>query len=125
MIEQIETESAISPGQRTQIQSIISWRTNELSTSRVYYSKGVVGPNDPMSKETKLDNNYTKRHVVVITDFEPGSPYSFRVESIDSSGNVSLSRVNTILAPQREESVFELIFKNLEGIFGWVGEMRR
>ncbi|MCD4693844.1 hypothetical protein K8R62_00610, partial [bacterium] len=125
VIEQVETESAIAPGQRTQVQSIISWRTNELSTSRIYYSKGVVGPNDALQKETKLDDNYTKRHVVVITDFEPGSPYSFKVESIDSSGNVSLSRINTILAPQREESVFELIFKNLESIFGWVGNARK
>ncbi|HMB65268.1 MAG TPA: fibronectin type III domain-containing protein, partial [Patescibacteria group bacterium] len=125
VIKQIETESAIAPGGRTQVQSIISWRTNELSTSRVYYTEGVVGPEAELTRETRLDDNYTKKHVVVLTDFKPGTPYSFRAESIDSSGNKTLSQINTILAPQREESVFELIFKNLEGIFGWVGEMRR
>ena len=62
---------------------------------------------------------------MVLTDFDPGKTYSFRAESMDSSGNVAQSDINTVLAPQQQESVFELILKNFEEMFGWVGQMRR
>ena len=117
--------AALSPGKNTKVQTIISWRTNEPSTSRVYYQKGVIGKDQELSEITKLDTNYTKKHVVVITKFDPGTAYSFRAESIDSGGNASLSKIHTVLTPRQKESVFQVIMNNMEDIFGWVGEMRK
>jgi hypothetical protein len=124
VIYQVQTASALAQGKKTQVQTIISWKTNEPSTTRVYYQKGVVGPEQELSEETRLDENYTKKHVAVITKFNPGVAYSFRAESVDSGGNVSLSKIYVILTPRQQESVFQIIMKNMEDIFGWVGKMR-
>ena len=65
-----------------------------------------------------------KKQLNYITKFEPGKVYSFRAESIDSGGNVSTSKIYTILAPRQSESVFQVIMKNVEDVFGWVGAIR-
>ncbi|MFH0805204.1 MAG: hypothetical protein V1916_03335, partial [Patescibacteria group bacterium] len=116
----VQTDSALSPGKTASVQTIISWSTNELSTSRVYYRKGVGGPDEPLSEKTPLDNSYTKKHVVVITSFDPGSVYQFRVESSDSSGKTTLSKSLTILTPQKEQTVFDVIIGAAEQSFGWL-----
>ncbi|NIA18266.1 MAG: hypothetical protein GWO79_00055, partial [Actinobacteria bacterium] len=123
-ITRVRTDSAISPGKTTKVQTIISWFTNEPSTSRVYYQKGFGKKGELLDETTRLDKNYTKKHVAVITKFDPGAVYQFRVESIDSGGNVSSSKTHTILTPRQKETVFQIIMKNIEDIFGWVGEMR-
>jgi len=125
VITQVQTKSAISPGKNTKVQTIITWATNELSTSRVYFQEGIARADQELSDQTEQENSYTKRHVVVITKFDPGKVYSFRVESIDSGGNTAISKIYTILTPRQQESVFQVIMKNLEEIFGWVGAIRR
>ncbi|MDD5071215.1 MAG: fibronectin type III domain-containing protein [Patescibacteria group bacterium] len=125
IIYQVQTSSAISPGKDIKIQTIISWLTNEPSTTRVYYQAGIASPEEAMAEATNLDANYSKKHVAVITKFEPGKIYSFRVESIDSGGNVSMSKIYTILTPRQSESVFQVIMKNVEDVFGWVGKMKK
>ena len=124
VITQVQTKSAISPGKNTKVQTIITWATNELSTSRVYFQEGIARADQELSDQTEQENSYTKRHVVVITKFDPGKVYSFRVESIDSGGNTAISKIYTILTPRQQESVFQVIMKNLEEIFGWVGKIR-
>lgn len=124
IIFQVQTESAISPGKEEKIQTIISWLTNEQSASRVYYMKGIGRKEDEFSEKTMQDNNFTKKHVVVITKFDPGSVYSFKVESMDSGGNVGFSKIYTILTPRQKESVFQVIMKNLEQTFGWVSKIK-
>ena len=124
IIYQVQTASALSPGRDAKVQTIISWKTNEPSTTRVYYQKGIAELGQELSEITKLDINYTKKHVVVITKFNPGVAYSFKVESIDSGGNISLSKIYTILTPRQKESVFQVIMKNMEDVFGWIGKIR-
>ncbi len=124
VISQIQTDAAIVPGGKEKIQIIISWQTNELSTSRLFYRKGFAADGTQFTASTTLDQNYTKKHVVVVTNFEPGTVYQFVVESIDSSGNTGISKTITILTPQKEQSVFQVIFSNVEDMFSWVGKLR-
>ncbi|MBU4455254.1 fibronectin type III domain-containing protein [Patescibacteria group bacterium] len=124
LIYQVQTNSAISPGKEVKVQTIISWLTNEPATTRVYYQKG-IGSQDELTESIQLDSNYTKKHVAVITKFEPGSVYRFKAESIDSGGNVALSKVYTILIPRQKETVFQIIMKNMEQTFGWVSKLSR
>jgi len=56
----------------------------------------------------------------VITSFNVGSVYQIQVESIDSNGNVSLSKPLTILTPQQEQTVFQMIMSAVEQSFGWI-----
>lgn len=125
IIYQVQTESAISPGKEERIQTIISWLTNEPSTSRVYFKKGIGQEEEELTEKTQLDNNFSKKHVVIITKFDPGAVYSFKVESIDSGGNTNLSKTYTILTPRQKESVFQVIMKNLEQTFGWLSKIKQ
>ncbi len=125
IISQIQTDSAIIPGSTEKIQTIISWNTNELSTSRVYYRKGFATGESPFTEMTTLDLGYVKKHIVVVSNFESGQVYQFAVESTDSSGNTTLSNTITILTPRKEESVFQVIMSNFEDLFSWVGKVRR
>lgn len=123
VVSAVQTEAALSPGKELKVQAIITWMTNEPSTSRVFYEKG-LSQTDKLQNQTKLDTNYTKKHVVVITSFDPGTVYRFKVESMDSGGNTTLSKTYTILTPRQKESVFQMILKNFEDMFGWMSKMR-
>ncbi|HRH23501.1 MAG TPA: fibronectin type III domain-containing protein [Candidatus Magasanikbacteria bacterium] len=125
LIFQIQTESSIIPGNKEKIQVIISWNTNELSTSRVFYRKGFAAESSSFDQSTVLDLGYVKKHIVVISNFESGQVYQFAVESTDSGGNTSMSKIITILTPQKEESVFQVIMNNVEDIFSWTRKLRR
>ncbi|MFH0856290.1 MAG: fibronectin type III domain-containing protein, partial [bacterium] len=123
VIYQVQSESAILPGKNTKVQTIISWLTNEPSTSRIYYKEGIdIGD---FQEKTALDSNYTKRHIAVITKFNPGKVYTFKVESMDYGKNTGLSKTFSILIPRQQESVMQIILKNLEKTFGWVGRIRK
>ena len=124
IIKQVKTDAALSVGKDTKVQAIISWYTNEPATSRVYYEEGAGRSDEELSQSTPFDDNYARQHVVVITQFDPGSIYRFQVESIDNEGNVSRSRTYTILTPKQKESVFQVIMRNVEETFGWIQEFR-
>jgi hypothetical protein len=125
LISQIQTTSAMSPGKDSKVQTIISWTTNEPATSRVYYRKGVGAATDELPEKTSLDDSYSRRHIVVVTAFDPGAVYQFKVESIDSSGAVSLSKPLTVLTPQKEQTVLDVIINAAEQTFGWLKMFKR
>ena len=124
IISQIKTDSAIVTGGKEKIQAIISWTTNELATSQVYYRKGFASGDTEFTNSTPVTQSYVKKHIVVVTDFEPGQVYQFVVESVDSSGNVGRSKTVSVLTPRKEESVFQVIMSNFEGMFSWIGKIR-
>ena len=121
-ISSVQTDSAISPGKDVKIQTIITWQTNEPAIGRVMYEKGISN-NETLAESTAMESNYTKKHVVVITKFDPGAVYTFKIEAKDSAGNVNLSKTFTILTPRQKETVFQLILKNFESTFGWVNKI--
>ena len=125
VITQVQTDSALIPGAQIAFQAIISWITNEPATSQVFYQRG-FGKTDEkkeFSQKTPFDPNYIKRHVLVITNFDPGAVYQFQVESVDSSGNITRSKTYTILTPRQKESVFQVIMGSMEDTFSWVGKV--
>jgi hypothetical protein len=125
LIEQVKTNSALSFGESLQVQSIISWNTTKPATSEVYYREGTAQDDTNWPLKTPLDSSYTQRHLVVTTDFKPGEIYQFQVESTDSNGKKVRSNTYTILTPQQNESVFQVILDSVAQTFGWVGEVGR
>ncbi|PLX25235.1 hypothetical protein C0580_03030 [Candidatus Parcubacteria bacterium] len=120
VIKQVKTDAALSVGKDTKVQAIVSWYTNEPSTSRVLYEQGAGRSDEELTQSSPIDDNYARHHVVVITNFNPGAIYRFQVESTDTEGNSSRSRTYTILTPKQQESVFQVIMRNVEETFGWV-----
>ena len=122
----VRTDAAIVPGKDSRIQTVISWDTNEQSTGRVYYQKGInTDPTATFSQSTPLNANYTREHVVLLPSLEPGEVYSFQIESMDSQGNLTRTKTYTLLTPKEKEGVLQVIIKQMEETFGWVGNMRR
>ncbi|MFH1207425.1 MAG: fibronectin type III domain-containing protein [Patescibacteria group bacterium] len=125
LISQIQTTSALSAGKDAKVQTIISWTTNEPATGRVYYRKGVGAATDELPEKTPPDDSYSRRHIVVVTAFDPGAVYQFKVESIDSAGSSSLSKPLTVLTPQKEQTVLDVIINAAEQTFGWLKMFKR
>ena len=124
IISHIQTDSTIFVDRGGKVQTIISWRTNEPCTTRIFYQEGVHSSDEELMEKTNLNTNYTKEHVVVITKFQPGLVYSFRSESIDSGGNVAMSKVHTFMTPKQKESIIQVIMRILEDTFSWVNKLR-
>ena len=124
LVEQVKTDSALTAGNSPQVQSIISWTTTRPATSKVYYRQGTFADDSNWTNQTTLDNNYTRNHLVVMTNFIAGEVYQFQVESTDSNGKTVRSQTHTILTPRQQESVFQLIMNNIVQTFGWMGVVK-
>ncbi|MDD5524483.1 MAG: fibronectin type III domain-containing protein [Smithella sp.] len=120
IISQIRTSVALS-SRGDEVQTIITWNTDEPANSQFEYQVGFAedAPVVQMSKDITLKQD----HLIVVTSFKPGSIYRFRVISEDSSGNKTQSITNTLLTPQKRMTVTELIFKNFQQTFGWMKNM--
>ncbi len=119
-ISYIKVDSTVFLDKEGKIQTIISWLTGEPATSKVYWQEGVHGGDAELTEKTDLNASYAKEHIMVFTKFKPGAVYSFRVESMDSGGNASLSKVHTFMTPKKKESIFQMILRILEQTFGWM-----
>jgi hypothetical protein len=119
-ISHVKADSTVFLDRSDKIQTIISWTTNEPATSMVHYQEGVQASDAELAEKTTLNTNYTKEHVMVISKFKPGVVYSFRVESVDSGGNISISKLHTFMTAKKRESIIQIIMNILENTFGWV-----
>jgi len=64
----------------------IEWKTNEASNSIVEYAESVLWPAE---KRTVIIQEIVTEHKVFLSDLKANTSYTFRVQSIDSKGNVS------------------------------------
>ena len=123
VVSNIKVDSTVFLDKEGKIQTIISWLTNEPSTSMVYYQEGVRRGEEELANKTNLNISYSKDHIMVFTKFKSNSVYTFRVESVDSGGNVSLSEPYTFMTPKKQESVWDIILRIFSKTFGWVRDV--
>ena len=122
IISKINVESALYPGVENKIQTIIDWETDEPSLCQVFYQEGLV-----LKAETSSflkSNNFIERHVQVSTIFAPATVYKFWIECEDGAGNQTRSEDFTLLTPQQEKSILDIIIENFEQTFGWVKDIK-
>lgn len=131
IIEYVQTDMAIiSSGDKSRIQAIVTWKTDELSTSEIIYTEGaaknlsegnIIGESTVNSiVNVKDEGSLTTKHVLVVTEFKPGTVYTFKAKSIDEAGNVSYSKDYSVLTPNKKESVMQIIMNTFEDTFGWL-----
>jgi len=114
--------SNIGAGSREgESQIIVSWQTDELSTSQVEYGEGVSA--DYYSNKTAPDQGLTGKHLVVVSGLVPGRPYHLRVNSADGAGNVSLSSDQPAVAGETQKSILQLVLNSLRSVFGWMEKL--
>ena len=122
-ISNIKVESALIVGRTDKVQTIVSWNTDEAATSAVYYEEGSGSPTAKLADKQE-DLELTKNHVVIISNFKPGTIYRFTVSSSDSAGNNTLPPVRTIITPKKTDSIVDVIFKNFDETFNFVNNVR-
>lgn len=107
------------------VQTIISWKTDELSTSQVTYQEGVnlelVENNGSdrvlLQEKTQEDSTMTKDHAVVIINLKPNTVYQFRAISKDNSQNQAISRDQVVYTPKKKQSIVEIVGQIIQDAF--------
>lgn len=119
VISNIISESATSGyGTNSTAQVMISWDTDELSTSQVEYSEGVTG--DSFAMSSAKDGALTTSHVVILRDLKPSSSYYYRVVSADKSNNVTKSDTGSVLTNLAQSSILDTVIQSLQNALGWI-----
>jgi hypothetical protein len=97
---------------------VISWDTDEPSTSQVFYGEGANGEGFPYSTQT--DAEMRTKHVVLISNLAPSKVYHFKVVSSDIARNNGESGSVTAITPKNNDTVVESIMGSLGRIFGFL-----
>ncbi len=101
-------------------QVAISWKTDEPANSQIEYDTGLSG--EEYTRKTTLDETFTNRHLVIISDLDPGKPYHLRILTSDRAGNMSRSGDNTVISGEVSKSALQIILNTMQNIFGWMGK---
>jgi hypothetical protein len=112
-IDMVKTDLALA--QNDKVQAIISWSTDEQSTTSILYKEGRNGE----QREIEVSKALTPSHIAVVTSFKPGTVYYFNTKSVDASGNTATSTDYALLTPKRKENIIQIIINNFQGIFSW------
>ena len=119
VISGFKVDSALVPGRTDKLQTIVSWTTNEPSNSIVYYQEGSATSNSNGEFANKVEDkdSYILNHAVILSSFKPGTIYQIKISSTDQAGNKANFGPRTIITPQQNQSIFDVIFKNFEDTF--------
>ena len=123
VITNLKVDSALVVGRTDRVQTIISWQTDEPSTSVVYYEEGSGSLEKELANKQE-DLELTKNHVVILTTLRPGMVYRFTVSSTDDANNTIKPPIRTIITPKKSESIVDVIFKNFDDTFNFVNNVR-
>lgn len=119
----VKIENAIMPNRTDRLQTIVFWKTDEPATSQIFYQEG-TGQGGSLSQQSVLDTDLVTDHAVILTTFKPSTVYRVQVSSKDASANVGVSKIQSILTPQKGESIIDIISRNFEQSFQWLKQLR-
>jgi hypothetical protein len=95
-------------------QLVVSWKTDEPSTSQVMYDSGL---GDTYQQKTKVETNLKTEHVVIISNLTPSTVYHLQVSSLDSASNEGKGSRMIAVTPKATNTVFEVVVESLSNIF--------
>jgi len=113
--------NTIGSGDESSVQIVISWKTNEPTTSQVEYGVGLSSAD--FTDQTDENAELVMDHLEIITGLAPAKTYHFRVVSSDKAGNQSKSGSYTVLTTRTRSSFLQLVIENLETTFSWMGNI--
>lgn len=124
-ISNFKVENTLVPGRNDKIQTVVSWKTDEPSSSVVYYDEGSGSTKKELTNKQEDNSELTETHVVILTNLKPGTIYRFQVASTDDANNTSKLPIRTIITPRQTESVVDVIFKNFDDTFRFINSSQR
>ena len=117
-IQNMNLESTIvGVGDAARAQIIVSWDTDEPSTTQVEYAQGT---GSSYGQTTQEDTNLTMNHTVTISELTPSKIYHLRVISKDKANNVGKSPDTVNITPNATEEALNLVINNLAKTFGFL-----
>ena len=120
-ISNVKSESFIT-GKKDSAQStsaeevklVISWKTNKLAKSDLLFSK-----NNGQDPKSITEQSFGFSHSVILAGIDPRTSYVYQVKSKDHWGTEVSSDFYGIFTASKPVSVFDLISKQINEIFGW------
>ncbi|NCU28085.1 MAG: fibronectin type III domain-containing protein [Candidatus Moranbacteria bacterium] len=123
VVTNLKVDSALVQGRTDRVQTIVSWQTDEPSTSTVYYEEGSGTSKADLNSKIE-DKELTRNHVMILGSLKPGTVYRFTVSSTDDVGNNSKLPIRTIITPKKTESIVDVIFKNFDDTFNFINNVK-
>jgi hypothetical protein len=124
VVTNLKVDSALVQGRTDRVQTIVSWQTDEPSTSTIFYQEGTSGSKDSDLSNKEEDEEFTRNHVMILGSLKPGAVYRFTISSTDDVGNSVRLPVRTIITPKKTESIVDVIFKNFDETFDFINNVR-
>ncbi len=100
---------------QSEAQIIVSWTTDEQSTSQVEYGEGT---GTTYSQKTQEDTGLVTNHTVIISGLTPSKVYHLRIISRDKAGNVGNSVDTVAITPKATANALDLVVTSLRSILG-------
>ena len=96
--------------------ALISWKTDQPSTSLVYYGLGGAKAN-----QAGIDNQLNFSHFVILTNLDPNTTYHFAVASRDILGQdtTSADQIFTSVSNAASDTAWSKVIKTFRRSFEW------
>ena len=107
----------IGTGDEATAQLVISYDTDELTTSQIEYGEG---SGTSYAQKTQEDGGLSSHHLIVISELTPAKIYHLRALSKDSAGNLAQSVDKVVITPKATESALDLVITNMSSVFGFL-----
>ena len=108
--------------QEKQAQLVITWDTDEPTTSQVEFGEG---SGSTYAQKTQEDTNLAYNHVVVISNLTPSKVYHLRALSNDRSQNLGASVDTVTITPKATDNAMDLVVSSLSQVFGFLGTLNK
>jgi DNA-binding beta-propeller fold protein YncE len=123
VISNFKVDNALVPGRAGFIQTVVSWQTDKPANSTVFYEEGAASASSGKELANKVEtlDTFTTAHIMIVANLKAGTVYSLKVVSTDQSGNTKTFGPTSIITPQQTQSVLDIIVKNFEDTFQFLG----
>jgi len=124
VISNFKVDNALVPGNTGFIQTVVGWQTDKPANSIVYYEQGAgasASTTRELSSKVQTLDVYSTAHIVILPHLTAGTVYRIKVVSTDMSGNTKVFGPTSIITPNQTQSVLDIIVKNFENTFKFLG----
>lgn len=123
VISKVSNQSTLFPSDNVEVQTIITWQTDEPAFCQLFYIHGIVKTaENPVSSQPAEQNPLTD-HTEVIVGLAPSAVYKFWVQCHDAANNPAQSEDYVLITPTKQKNIVDLILQNFQGTFGWVNNI--
>jgi hypothetical protein len=106
-------------GKDAQATIYIKIETNELTTVKINFSKGVTVSGFDQNTTEDAANTY---HLITIP-VESGQVYSYQAEAYDVAKNQTVTKANTIVVEEAKQNAAEIVTSTFSNQFGWLSAL--